>query len=646
LGSNMKSDCRSTSPTVCVGRSGQLKLAGILTAIPLILLAIAYYSGLARGLDHIVAGDAWGRYMYAISAALTDLRSGLPGYVMSEEYWALLEKNGFVQKNEVLHDPIAINKALAQAWNTKLVLPPPELQKLERGVRGTSADDLGFVDYAKIALSVFGPRIEGFYHLYFAILAVSVCVFVMTFWRSIPCMLVLIAWLLSFVVLLQSGVFGEVTNMGSVQNPRFASSIGVIAVLHMICAIFLRLRPSALHVIAVLMQSEIIYFAVTIRASASWMLVAIGFVWVVMIVYSTFRLSGQRPQDIRYVLGRIQSSYARRGGALVVDRTGSTSLYLRLVGYFSRWRPSFWLGRQSWSVAAFVVVFFLSHSYMMSTLHPLYRDGGWISHHAVWHSVYYSLMFNPNWLDKYGPSHPAMSGEGPAMGDEQPISAIKGYLAKHPPQDHTEVYDSVGNIKWQAMEKYVRIVFFEFVRNDPWFTLQAFVFYKPLVIYDSIGFIFESVWSRHPVLVLVAVAMFCYGYCRAVARLKIGELRSWLSLLWLLAGVALVSYIPNILTVVGWSVMAEQLWVTMAVMLLLLAECCRYVAFRWATAFKSLGGQLRQEQEAAFTSLGERLRQDQEAAFKSLGERLRQEQEAALESLRVQLRQDRVQELG
>src|SRR5689334_12557236 len=101
----MKADCRSAPPTVGVDRSRQL--AKVLATIALILLGTAYAGGLVRGLDHIVAADAWGRYMYALSAAMTDLRSGVPGYVMSEKYWTLLEQRGFVQNNAVLGDPNA-----------------------------------------------------------------------------------------------------------------------------------------------------------------------------------------------------------------------------------------------------------------------------------------------------------------------------------------------------------------------------------------------------------------------------------------------------------------------------------------------------------------------------------------------------------
>jgi hypothetical protein len=578
-------DMENESVTVrsSVPMDGSKRTGVVLSAIAFILLAIAYCSGLARGDDRIVSLGEWGRFMYAISAAATDLRAGLPGYVILEGYWSLLEKAGFIQEPKALQDPVAMNRAFKQAWNTRLTLPPPELQKIEYGVRGASADDLGFVDYAKMAFTVFGPRIQGFYHLYYTILAVSVCLFVLTFWRSPTCMLTLIAVLLSFCLLLQSDIFGSVANVASVQNPRFASSFGIVALLHILCTIFLRLPPSAWHVIAVLIQAEIIYFGTTIRASSLWMLIAIGFVWIAMIVYSWYdgRFSRRSAEDIRYALGSAESRYARRGGTAVANPTKLTPLHLRLLADFSRWRPSFMLGRLSWSVLACAVVFFVSAGDMKSRLHPLYRDGG-INHHAFWHSVYYSLMFNPLWFEKYGPSHPAMSGGGPASGDEQPISAIRGYLAAHPPQDRTEVYDSVGNIKWGAMEKYVRIVFFDFVRNDPWFVVQTFGLYKPLATYDTIAFVSQSLTTRHPIAVLMAVVIFCYGYFSVVGRLPAEQQRSMRGLLWLLSGVALISYLPNMLTVIHWNVMGEQIWISMAVTLLVLAEALRYVLLRWA----------------------------------------------------------------
>jgi hypothetical protein len=562
---------------------GSKRTGGVLSAIAFILLGIAYCSGLARGDDRIVSLSEWGRFMYAISAAATDLRAGLPGYVILEGYWTLLEKAGFQQEPKSLQDPVVTNRAFKEAWNTKLTPPPPAFQKVQYGVRGASADDLGFVDYAKMAFTIFGPRIQGFYHLYYLILTVSVCLFVLTFWRSPMCMLALIALLLSFSLLLQSDIFGKVTNIASVQNPRFASSFGMVALLHILCAIFVRLPPSAWHVIAVFGQAEIIFFGTTIRASSLWMLIAIGFVWIVMLVYSWYegRFSRHWAQNVQYALGSVESRYARRGDTVVANPTKLTPLYLRLLAVFRHWRPSFMLGRLSWAVLACAVVFIVSGADMKLRLHPFYRDIG-ITQHAFWHSVYYSLMFNPLWLEKYGPSHPAMSGVGPALGDEQPISAVRVYLATHPPRDPTEVYDSVGNIKWQAMEKYVRLAFFDFMRNDPWFVVQSFVWYKPVWIYDAFAHVFQSLTRHHPIVVLMAIVLYCYGYFRVVGRLTAEKQQSMRGLLWLLSGVALISYLPNMLTVVHWNVMGEQIWISMAVILLVLAEALRYVLFRWA----------------------------------------------------------------
>src|SRR5262249_20270215 len=250
------------------------------------------------------------------------------------------------------------------------------------------------------------------------------------------------------------GIFGDVKNIASVQNPRFVSSFGMVALLHILCAIFVRLPPSAWRLIGALVQAEIIFFGTTIRASSLWMLIAIGFAWIVMLVYSWYegRFSRHWPQNVQYALGSVESRYARRGDTVVANPRKLTPLYLRLLADFTRWRPSFTLGRLSWAMLACALVFIVSGADMKLRLHPFYRDSG-INQHAFWHSVYYSLMFNPLWIAKYGPSHPALSGNGTALGDEQPMSAARVYLAKHPPQDRTEVYDSVGNLKWQAMEK-------------------------------------------------------------------------------------------------------------------------------------------------------------------------------------------------
>src|SRR5215467_6852796 len=105
----------SSDPT-----DGPKRTGVVLSAVAFILLAVAYCSGLARGDDRIVSLGEWGRFMFAISAAAIDLRAGLPGYVILESYWTLLENAGFQQEPKVLQDPVVMNRAFKRVWSTKL----------------------------------------------------------------------------------------------------------------------------------------------------------------------------------------------------------------------------------------------------------------------------------------------------------------------------------------------------------------------------------------------------------------------------------------------------------------------------------------------------------------------------------------------
>src|SRR5262249_20310613 len=68
------------------------------------------------------------------------------------------------------------------------------------------------------------------------------------------------------------------------------------------------------------------------------------------------------------------------------------------------------------------------------SLHPTYREGGWVPYHAVWHAIYSSLQFHPKYAEKYGAYH-----EGKSW-DEMPYVGALAYLNEHPEEDKPELF--------------------------------------------------------------------------------------------------------------------------------------------------------------------------------------------------------------
>jgi hypothetical protein len=68
------------------------------------------------------------------------------------------------------------------------------------------------------------------------------------------------------------------------------------------------------------------------------------------------------------------------------------------------------------------------------SLHPTYREGGWVAYHTVWHAIYYSLQLHPKYVEKYGAYHDGKSG------DEMPQAGALAYLKEHPEEDKPELF--------------------------------------------------------------------------------------------------------------------------------------------------------------------------------------------------------------
>ena len=88
------------------------------------------------------------------------------------------------------------------------------------------------------------------------------------------------------------------------------------------------------------------------------------------------------------------------------------------------------------------------------SLHPSYKEGGWLQHHAIWHSIYFSLQYHPAFVEKYGAAHYGMTG------DAMPVGAALAYIKEHPEQDKPEIYLAPGALKYSEMERLSKLALF------------------------------------------------------------------------------------------------------------------------------------------------------------------------------------------
>jgi len=470
-------------------------------------LLAAFRVGVDRGFPGAIGTQTWGRILFAIGAAVTQMDHGGYGYTLSTVIETILTYGGLTADPKILadaaskypdnlRDPNLINAAIDKATRFKWPFNPDE------SIRGSGGDDIGLVDYARASFYLFGHRLQSLYFAYFLFFGISVAAFIVTF-RSRPEVLALVVIAcIAHVFLFASGIF-DLEQTASIADPRCLSVLATVPGLNIACLMLWRTRLSAADLALAGIQSTILVFAFWIRASAIWVVVGLALVAFLIVLNGLF--------DRRLELARL------------------------------------------WSFGVLLSVLAAHTLYVSIALHPIYRAKGEISHHVFWHGVFYQLQIHPQWKEKYGPQFDN------ATGDLLPDVAAKKYLEKYPssnpdiyvPEDRS--YLTVG-----ARETYTRKAFFDFLINDPKFVFETVFWHKSKRIADLLLQYLYSLFYGSAIgyaaafLVLLVVAGFLAAGGKA-------EYRRFGGGVLLLTGAFFVSLLPIVLTIPA--MMVEQYFV-------------------------------------------------------------------------------------
>jgi len=383
-----------------------------------------------RGLHDEIGTESWGRALFAIGAAVTQMKHGGYGYTLSNVIEAILGDGGLTDNASILaplgakfpenlRDPALINAAIDKAAQFKWPFNPNE------AVRGSGGDDLGLVDYVRLSFLLFGFRVQSLFFTYFLILGISAAAFLYAF-RLRPALLMLLVIACVAQIMVFSSVLFDRSVLGSIFDPRFLSALAIIPGLHLGCLLLDRSRPTPDNIVLTVIQSLILVFAIWIRSSASWVVVGVAALAALV--------------SLRALLN-------------------------------SRFNPV-----QLWSLGVLLLVLAVHTVWASTALHPIYREKGEISRHVFWHAVFFRLQFHPGWDQKYSAAYDH------ARFDELPRVAALKYMQRHPPADPDAVYLTPDreHLKIAASETYVRKAFFEFLAADPKFVLESTFIYNPL----------------------------------------------------------------------------------------------------------------------------------------------------------------------
>lgn len=206
------------------------------------------------------------------------------------------------------------------------------------------AEDIGRVDYYRLAFRLFGYNIEGTNYLFFVFILVSALLFWVGFHDNPAALALLIADLIGYNLVIQSGLFEG--NLPAVSAYRGIAALAVIPISHLLACMYFRTPFLSLAGLTGMVQAGIYTFIVWSRSSALWGAFALAF----LALFCLLR--------------------ARKGGM--------------------RWGAV-------WPLLIVVAGLYGTQVYARHALHPAYFTDQIQPRHTFWHSVYIGLALNPSW---------------------------------------------------------------------------------------------------------------------------------------------------------------------------------------------------------------------------------------------------------
>jgi hypothetical protein len=424
-----------------------------------------------------------------------------------------------------LHSAVFLDKILDNVRRDLPTLPAYCAQD----IRGVGADDVGYVDFVKIAFCLFGLQIRALYYFFFLLYGLTL------FWALIErqndrmgqIFLLGVAGLIYVSCYYSDLLQPEPTGSGNMLNPRFIPVLALVPGFHLLLMMVARVPPNWWRLAIVFVQTAVIFFAIHIRLSAVW--------WVPTILLAAVILFLLQLRDV----------WGKRKGR-------RSTVYRALMAQWPAWIT--------------IIVILVGVKAVAWSLHPVYRQGGWLQHHALWQSIYYSLQFNPRYVEKYGAYY-----HGKVL-DDMPIEAALVYLQHHPEADKPDIFLVPGSraLKYAAVERLDRLALFEFVQRDPWFVFETFFIVNTKAIWNNIIQSTETEWSRAGWRTRLALIL-AIGLISAMAVQSQSELQRLSKFTAIVSVGAIVGLSIPILTVVTAQTMADQIMVVQLAIALLLS---------------------------------------------------------------------------
>jgi hypothetical protein len=407
---------------------------GICGLIVLSLLVFTFVYSLYKDM-HKTVPEALGRHSASIGIAISGLEYGIDGYMGYGAVLNRLSEKGMTNDRKIAEqygmtvEQILTNgPVLNAAIQATLSLDSSQWIHMYQLV----AEDRGFIDYCKIAFSLFGYKVESLLYLYYLLLTISVSIYIASFYNRLEFIQLLCLFLCSHLVVLSAApVIG--IELQTVYNIRFLPVLGILPALYLSALVLGRLRYTMRTLTYSCIQTAILLFVVHIRHSIVCFIMSIGAVYILSCLYSWKR----QPE-----LG---------------------------VYYFYQ--------KHIWPLAVVLLGFCIFQFHQVIALSPLYSDE--IKNKMIWHSLYVGLSAHPNSESKYG----IENSDNTAYHLVQKIS-----------RDRYGIEKIVGYSD-SLYERILKDEFMKIFIGDPVFVLENFILYKPYMFAQNFTFHYLNPYS-------------------------------------------------------------------------------------------------------------------------------------------------------
>lgn len=488
------------------------------------IIALTALTGIARGMDHKIS---WGptSEQRAISIALSEFVYGLHlGYVglgsVNNKLVEIWNRGAKVPDDPILIENSSNAELMNEALRAAASLGPQKIGYLsDRTLLTTWYDDMGEVDFFKIAFRLFGLQIQSYYYLFFAVLAFSAIVFILTYHDDIYALVALLCTLFAFYVELHLNAF-------SVDAPTFPGmrTGSTLALVPMWYFIFLLGRGFSIgRLVGAVIELFILIFAWRIRGSVSWIFILL----LALAIIAALPVWLQRARGERSWWGFVRTT-------------------------------------AQWPILLMTFGLAANYLYTRVELHPIYFTDDALPYHGIWHSAYLGMAFTPEMftprvresINKYiggdGVGADALGAYG-EMDYLDRIHFIPWDGSDASPPARVSVW--TGQMKPRFHEDIMRRAVFEAIEEHPVDAVVLYAYKKPIAIFGTL----KSAFAKAPGLTW----MWCVligGMCSALMFLSLhGQFdgRRLTELVATSGGVVIIGALPNLWAYPGLYTMSD-----------------------------------------------------------------------------------------